>query len=131
MPVRLLVTETGAPFAFVAVHVPTKRAATAKTRARITKALEDYARECWRMGLPCLLAGDWNGADQFLRDFLTLGSKADVQAVYGIGVDFGAHGAITEAAGTVTDHRGGCPWVVGSVPVSDVRDLPPVPAPYR
>ena len=131
MPVRLLVTDAGAPFALLVVHVPTKRAATRKTRRRIVEAIEDYARACWAAGLPCVPDGDWNGADQFLRGYLDRGAKADVQAIYGIGVKFGDAGVIADAAGTVTDHRGGFPFVPITIPVSDVRELPVVPTAYR
>lgn len=132
--VRLLVTALGAPFVKVVVHVPGVRAASEKTRKRIVRALAAYAIACERAGLPCVLSGDWNGADRWLPAEIRAnkGAEADVQAIYGNAlVEFGAGGTIPEAAGTVTDHREGLCYVPITIPVSDVRELPEVPAAYR
>ncbi|TAJ21828.1 MAG: hypothetical protein EPO65_00575 [Dehalococcoidia bacterium] len=134
MIVRLLVTALGAPLAKVVVHVPGARAASERTRRRIVRELGAYAVACERIGLPCVLSGDWNGADRWLPDGIRAnkGADADVQAIYGNAlVDFGDGGTIPEAAGTVTDHRDGLCYVPVTIPVSGVRELPEVPAAYR
>lgn len=134
MIVRLLVTDAGAPFAKVVVHVPGARAAGKRKRKLIVQVLGAFAIACERIGLPCVLAGDWNGADQWLPERIrrNCGAKADVQGIYGNAlVEFGDEERIEEAAGTTTDHRGGYPAVTITIPVSDVRELPLVPARYR
>lgn len=134
MLVRLLVTDVGAAFALVVVHVPGARAASRRTRRAIVLALAAFAIACEKLGLPCVLAGDWNGADRYLPDRIrrNRGAKADVQGIFGNAlVDFGDQDGVPEAAGTTTDHRGGFPAVTITIPVSDVRELPAVPVRYR
>jgi len=134
MLVRLLVTDLGAAFALVVVHVPGGRATSEKTRQAIVLALAAFAIACEKLGLPCVLAGDWNGADRYLPDRIrrNRGAKADVQAIYGNAlVEFGDEDSIPEAAGTTTDHKDGFPAVPITIPVSTVRELPDVPVAYR
>lgn len=132
--VRLLITDRGAPFVVVVVHVPGGRATSEKVRRLIVAALAAYALACEALGLPCILAGDWNGADRYLPDRIrrNRGAGADVQAIYGNAlVAFGEADGIPEAAGTTTDHRKGFPAVLITIPVSEVRELPQVPRRYR
>lgn len=123
MPVRLYRTPLGALVVVIAVHIPTGRAASAKTRRRMVRAIARYTRRCAAAGFPVILSGDWNGAHVFLPDDFTRAASADVQAVYvlGEGIAVTDHGAIAEATGTVTDHRGGIPWALLRVLVTDHR----------
>lgn len=117
MPVRLLVDEDGAAFAYIAAHVPTGRAASKATRRRICDAIDAYVLRCHRAGLPVAVGGDFNGTELSVPRLMASG---DVQRLYGLGMmrKPWSNGRIAGAAGKVTDHPAGILRVVAKVPIA-------------
>lgn len=127
MPVRLLVTDDGAPFVLIAAHIPTRGDASLLVRRRICKAIVAYADKCAEAGLPVVIAGDFNRSHVFFpRRYKTAGTL-DVQRVLVRGAKVIKSGQERTSHGKVTDHQG-FPWAVLDIPVQSVqkRTLPRV-----